>query len=410
MQGMSNIQLISKTSEKLPLDSLPFSVRMALKLVRNIRYGKLEIELPDGKVISIEGAEKGPHGRFIIRDYAVIKNTMRKGALGFSESYFDGHWESPDVTAFLELFARNTSMLQEGFFNNGFVRMLTRLQHWLNKNSKKGSERNIHAHYDLGNAFYSEWLDESMTYSSALFHKGDSLERAQERKYKAIAEAIGLEEGMSVLEIGCGWGGFAEFAAQHYGCKVKGLTISREQHAFATERMEKSQLKHLVEIVYQDYRDETGTYDRIVSIEMFEAVGEEYWPTFFSQVEKCLKPGGRAGLQIITIRDEDFEHYRANPDFIQKYVFPGGMLPPPARLASLFSEHRLKLSDELRFGLDYAETLKQWRERFWAAWPKIEAQGFDERFKRLWEYYLHYCEAGFRAGSINVHQFALVKA
>ena len=390
---------------------LPVSVRMVLNFLTSLKHGKLDVYLPEGRHFHFDSQQPGPTGVIHIHDYKMLRATMRRGVLGFCESYIDGHWSSPDVTAFLQLFAANSDMLRTRFLNNPLSRFISRVQHWLNRNTKSGSERNIHAHYDLGNAFYSQWLDETMTYSSALFDEGSmDLVKGQERKYQAICESIDLQEGMSVLEIGCGWGGFAEYAAKQYGCKIKCLTISKEQYAFAKERIEKAQLSHLVDITYQDYRDETGTYDRVVSIEMFEAVGEEYWPTFFEKLTSCLKPGGQAGLQIITIRDKDFVHYRTNPDFIQKYIFPGGMLPPPARLGQLFASHGLDLTHERKFGVDYADTLKLWRERFWQAWEKIEEQGFDEQFKRLWELYLHYCEAGFRAGNINVHHYALVRA
>jgi len=396
------------TSENL--EHLPVSVRLVFAFLANLKHGNLEVLLPDGRSFQFAGKTDGPNGKIQLHDYDVLRATMKRGVVGFCESYIEGHWNSPDVTSLLQLFVANTDMLRNRFLNNPVSRFAARIQHWMNRNSKSGSERNIQAHYDLGNAFYSQWLDETMTYSSALYEdKTMTLSAAQERKYQALCEAIGLEEGMSVLEIGCGWGGFAEYAARTYGCTVKCLTISNEQLAYARERMEKAQLKHLVDIVFQDYRDETGQYDRVVSIEMFEAVGEKYWPTFFNKVNSCLKPNGQAGLQIITIRDDDFVYYRKNPDFIQKYIFPGGMLPPPLKLGELFNTYGFNLAHELRFGGDYATTLKIWRERFWDTWHSIEELGFDERFKRTWELYLHYCEAGFKAGSIDVRQYALIK-
>jgi cyclopropane-fatty-acyl-phospholipid synthase len=285
------------------------------------------------------------------------------------------------------------------------IATLHRVQHWLNRNTRKGSRKNISAHYDLGNAFYKEWLDPTMTYSSALFSTGaHDLESAQTAKYRTLALDLGIGPKDHVLEIGCGWGGFAEFAARDIGCRVTGLTISREQHDFAVARMAKAGLSDKVEIKLQDYRDETGKYDRIASIEMFEAVGEEYWPVFFGKVKDCLKAGGTAGMQIITINESAYPTYRKRPDFIQRYVFPGGMLPTPAILKSLGAEQGLSYLRERVFAQDYARTLAEWRKRFWGSWEKINPLGFDDRFKKLWEFYLHYCEAGFRAEYIDVRQ------
>ena len=265
--------------------------------------------------------------------------------------------------------------------------------------------RNISAHYDLGNDFYSLWLDKSMTYSSAIFEKGaNSLEKAQHAKYRSLAHNIGIREGSTVLEIGCGWGGFAEYVAKEIGAHVTGLTISREQHDYARERIHKAGLNDRVDIKFQDYRDETGKYDSIASIEMFEAVGEKYWPTYFSKIKDCLNDQGTAGLQIITIGDDYFDAYRQRPDFIQRYIFPGGMLPSPTALQSVTNAVGLRLSDERIFPQDYGLTLKAWRERFWEKWEEVRQLGFDLRFKRMWEFYLHYCEAGFRNENIDVRQ------
>jgi cyclopropane-fatty-acyl-phospholipid synthase len=331
---------------------------------------------------------------------------MTSGTIGVAETYMDGDWQSPDITAFLELFLINGEAAEK--YSNGrkgIMRVFERIRHWMNTNTKTGSKRNISAHYDLGNDFYKQWLDPTMTYSSALYSTGaNDLQSAQNAKYRALAEATGIRPGDHVLEIGCGWGGFAEFAASEMNCKVTGLTISREQLAFAEERIRKAGLADRVELRFQDYRDEKGLYDRIVSIEMFEAVGEKYWPAYFSKLRECLKPGGKAGLQIITIKPEAFDQYRSNPDFIQKYVFPGGMLPTQDHLAELGRRVDLSLVKDFGFGLDYARTLAEWRERFWNVWERVRPMGFDERFKRLWEFYLFYCEAGFRAKNIDVRQ------
>jgi cyclopropane-fatty-acyl-phospholipid synthase len=290
------------------------------------------------------------------------------------------------------------------------IRAWQAFRHWLNRNSRAGSRRNIHAHYDLGNAFYAQWLDRSMTYSSALFDAaGRDLAAAQARKYQALCERTGIGPDDHVLEIGCGWGGFAEHVASRIGARVTALTISREQHEFARRRIAEIGLADRVEVRLQDYRDETGSYDRIASIEMFEAVGKEYWPTYFGQLRDRLKPGGTAGLQVITIRDEFFATYSREIDFIRRYIFPGGMLPTPSIMRDLGLRAGLPLVSERVFGLDYARTLAEWRDRFLQAWPTIRPLGFDERFKRIWQYYLCYCEAGFRAGSIDVRQMVFAR-
>jgi cyclopropane-fatty-acyl-phospholipid synthase len=284
------------------------------------------------------------------------------------------------------------------------------LRHLSNANTKRGSRRNILAHYDLGNEFYAAWLDASMTYSSARFDaKVRDLETAQRAKYAALAEHLELKPGDHVLEIGCGWGGFAEFAAREYGVRVTGITISDEQLAYSCARMERAGLSDLVEIRRQDYRDVEGQFDKVASIEMFEAVGEKYWPAYFTKIADVLKPGGRAGLQIITIKDELFDAYRKRADFIQRYVFPGGMLVSLDRLKEETAKVGLVWRQAEAFGQSYADTLAEWTRRFTAKWGDIRAMGFDERFKQLWLFYLSYCEAGFRTGRTNVVQLELAK-
>jgi cyclopropane-fatty-acyl-phospholipid synthase len=288
-----------------------------------------------------------------------------------------------------------------------WARMMT---HKLRANTRKGSRRNIAAHYDLGNAFYSQWLDPTMTYSSAVFENpNQSLEDAQRNKWRKLAQMLDLREGMHVLEIGCGWGGFAMFAAREYGCRVTGITLSTEQLAFAKKAAAEAQFSHLVDFQLIDYRDVSGSFDRIVSIEMFEAVGEEHWPSYFRVVRDRLKPGGVAALQIITVEDRRFEEYRGQVDFIQMYIFPGGMLPSPSALKREAAQQGLGFETARTFALSYAETLRRWREVFDARWETIQPLGFDERFKRMWDYYLASCEGGFRAGSIDVGQFRLTR-
>ena len=385
---------------------LPAKGRMVLKAGIGLPHGTLTVRLPDGRTVKVGGNGPGPDAHLVLHNWRLPGRAFAGGTIGVAESYMDGDWESPDVTTFLELFVVNQEAGEKlAGGANWLIGTIQRVRHWFNENTKSGSKRNISAHYDLGNAFYSKWLDASMTYSSALFAAGaNDLESAQAAKYRALARDTGIGPGDHVLEIGCGWGGFAEFAAREIGCRVTGLTISREQLDYAQKRIHKAGLADKVELKFQDYRDETGTYDRIASIEMFEAVGEKYWPAFFSKVKACLRAGGTAGLQIITIEEEGFQLYRKRPDFIQRYVFPGGMLPTPTILKNLGAEHGLSFLRERVFPQDYARTLAEWRQRFWGAWDSIVPLGFDERFKKLWEFYLHYCEAGFRAEYIDVRQ------
>ncbi|MGB3501174.1 MAG: cyclopropane-fatty-acyl-phospholipid synthase family protein [Mesorhizobium sp.] len=385
---------------------LPAKARMVLQAAMSLPKGSLTARLPDGRTVRMGDNAPGPDATLVLNNWKLPSRAFSGGTIGVAESYIDGDWESPDVTTFLELFVVNREagdQLAGGA--NWLIMTIQRIRHWFNDNTKAGSRRNISAHYDLGNKFYGEWLDPTMTYSSALFQTGaNDLESAQNAKYRALARDTGIGPNDHVLEIGCGWGGFAEFAAREIGCKVTGLTISREQLAFARERIAKAGLSDKVELKFQDYRDETGKYDRIASIEMFEAVGESHWPEFFTKVKDCLKPGGTAGMQIITINEDAFDNYRKNPDFIQRYVFPGGMLPTPQILKSIGAAHGLSLLRERVFAQDYARTLAEWRQRFWASWDRIRPMGFDDRFKKLWEFYLYYCEAGFRAEYIDVRQ------
>lgn len=385
---------------------LPAKARMVLSAAMKLPRGLLKITLPDGRAVVVGDNAPGPRAEVVLKNWRLPGRAFSGGTIGVAESYMDGDWESPDVTSFLELFVVNSETgekLAGGY--NWFITAVQRIRHWLNENTRVGSKRNISAHYDLGNAFYREWLDPTMTYSSALFSAGaNDLESAQTAKYRALARDIGIKPKDHVLEIGCGWGGFAEFVAKEIGARVTGLTISKEQHAFASERIARAGLADKVEIKLQDYRDEQGKYDHIASIEMFEAVGEKYWPVFFGKVKECLKVGGTAGMQIITINEQAYHVYRRRPDFIQRYVFPGGMLPTPAILKSLGADQGLAFLRERVFPQDYARTLAEWRARFWGSWEKLMPLGFDERFKRLWEFYLHYCEAGFRAEYIDVRQ------
>lgn len=409
LKNKITIRYGTKEAEKL-VKSMPASFRQAVKFASNIKEGELRVHLPDQNTLEIQGDKEGPSAAIEIRDYGLAKRFLKGADIGFAESFMAGEWDSPDVTALLVLFAQNRPYIINNYTRGPVARMVMRAIHFLNRNTKSQSKKNISAHYDLGNEFYETWLDGTMTYSSAVYGDGaNDLRTAQLHKYRSLAQKIGLKPDHHVLEIGCGWGGFAEYAASEIGCRVTGLTISKEQLAYARERIAKKGLSDRVAFKFQDYRDETGQFDRIASIEMFEAVGEKYWPTYFQTLNRCLKPKGIAGLQIITIRDDHFDDYRANPDFIQRYIFPGGMLPPVNRLLQLGEKFGLSLHAERAFGLDYARTLEEWRERFVSAWPRIEKIGFDERFNRLWRFYLHYCEAGFKAGHIDVRQMAFVR-
>jgi cyclopropane-fatty-acyl-phospholipid synthase len=385
---------------------LPARARFALAAAMALPRGSLEVRTPEGRRLIVGGNAPGPRAEVVLNNWRLPGRAFSGGSIGVAESYVDGDWESPDVTSFLELFVANREAREQMWGGASWLlNTLQRMRHWLNDNTPDGSSRNIAAHYDLGNDFYRAWLDPGMTYSSALFSSGaNDLESAQTAKYRALARDTGIGPKDHVLEIGCGWGGFAEFVAREIGCRVTAITVSRKQQEFAAARIARAGLSDRVDIRLQDYRDATGQYDRIASIEMFEAVGERYWPVFFRKLANCLKPGGVAGLQIITINEHAFPTYRKRPDFIQRYIFPGGMLPTPSILKSLGAEHGLACLCERVFAQDYARTLAEWRERFRASWGRLMPLGFDERFRRLWEFYLHYCEAGFRTEYIDVRQ------
>jgi cyclopropane-fatty-acyl-phospholipid synthase len=367
--------------------------------------------LPDGRTVRLGGNGPGPSAAMKVTDYGFASRLIRGGDIGIAEAYLLGEWDTPDLTQFLYLFCVNQGWMQSMLIGKPAVRALQIVRHWFNRNTRRQARRNIYRHYDIGNDFYSAWLDPGMTYSSALFEEGTvDLTAAQTNKYRRLAEAIDLRPGQKLLEIGCGWGGFAEYAAKVLGAKVVGLTISKEQRDFAQARIQAAGLNDRVEIRLQDYRDERDQYDRIASIEMIEAVGEQFWPRYFSQLRDRLSPGGLAGIQAITIQDNLFQAYRREVDFIQRYVFPGGMLPSPQILKSLGDRFGVPVIRERIFGQDYAKTLATWRNNFRAAWPNLIPLGFDDRFRRLWEYYLAYCEAGFLSGNIDVRQVVFAKA
>ncbi len=402
---------VTRETLKRAAAGLPSLVRVALGYALSIRRGILTMRLPDGRRLVFRGAEPGPSAEIVIHDFRFARRLVFDGDIGFAEAFIRREWDSPDPAGFLYFFCVNIESVRHLTRYNPLARALQKFRHWRNRNTRAQARRNIVAHYDLGNTFYRAWLDPSMTYSSAYFGAGAAdLPAAQDAKYRALADSIGLKPGDHVLEIGCGWGGFAEVAARDYGARVTGLTLSDEQHAYATRRMAEAGLSDRVTIKLQDYRDETGQYDAVASIEMFEAVGKEYWGTFFDRVAGYLRSGGRAGLQVITLAEDLWKDYLREIDFIRGYVFPGGMLPTATHLREMPDKAGLALKEERAFGQDYATTLRIWAERFSAVWPDLVHLGFDERFRRLWLYYLAYCEAGFRAGTIDVRQMVYAKA
>jgi cyclopropane-fatty-acyl-phospholipid synthase len=397
---------------RLPaLSGAPRAFRAALRLMaRNWLAGSLTFVTPSGGELRLVGDRPGPSASLVIRDYRFMRRVLGSGDIGLAEGYMAGEWDTPDLSALLEVLTLNLDRLQRMLNGNPAARLVNTVRHMLRANTRTGSKRNIHAHYDLGNAFYARWLDATMTYSSAHYQQpGQDLAAAQANKYRTLARGMGLDPSHHVLEIGCGWGGFAEFAAREVGARVTGITISQEQYDFARKRIFDQGLSEKADIRFVDYRDVKGRFDRVASIEMFEAVGEKYWPTYFEAVRERLAPGGRAGLQIITIRDELFEAYRRKADFIQKHIFPGGMLPSEARLKAETNRAGLAWTGVSRFPQHYADTLAEWGRRFEAAWDDIRTLGFDERFRRLWRFYLSYCEAGFRAERTSVVQLTLAR-
>ena len=385
----------------------PTQVRIVLQMLRKMAHGALRLECPDGSVLHF--GDSSAAVTLTLNSWEPCLAAMRSGDIGFAESYIAGEWQTDNLAGLLELFIHNRSVLENAIYGSWWGSLLYRVRHLFNRNSRAGSRRNIHAHYDIGNAFYTLWLDPSMTYSSALFTApGMTLQQAQRAKYQRILSETRARPGDHVLEIGCGWGGFAELAASQ-GMQVTGLTLSSEQLAFAQQRLIDAGHAGRTQLKLQDYRDARGEFDAIASIEMFEAVGEEYWDSYFACLAQRLKTGGRACVQTITIADELFERYRKGTDFIQQYIFPGGMLPSPEVFRARAASHGLTVTNELAFGLDYARTLALWDADFRLQEAAVRAQGFDDRFIRTWQFYLAYCEAGFRAGSIDLFQFTLQK-
>lgn len=386
------------------------AARVLRYIMAQIGCGRIAVVLPSGDCIEHSGTGVGPSATLVLYRWRAIRRLISHGDLGFAEAYIDGDWSSPDLAALLELAAKNIALLDRRIFGLLPVRLVNRVRHLLRANSKAGSRKNISFHYDLGNAFYERWLDSSMTYSSALYaHPNQTLEDAQDAKLARIIELLDLHGGENVLEIGCGWGALALRLANS-GARVTGITLSSEQLAFARQRAQQEYPAGKISLDLTDYRDIEGSYDKIVSIEMLEAVGEAYWPVYFKTLHDRLNAGGTAVLQAITIDEARFESYRSSADFIQRHVFPGGMLPTKAIIAQHSVEAGLKLVSTQSFGKSYATTLTEWRTRFQASWPRIAELGFPERFRRLWDYYFCYCEAGFRAATIDVGLYVLAKS
>ncbi|QDZ10012.1 SAM-dependent methyltransferase [Devosia ginsengisoli] len=377
--------------------------RIGVTMIGKPSHGALTVIFPNGRTRTVGNPATGEHAVLRLRNFRVLTEAMQRGTVGFAAAYMNGDIEVDDLTALFRFFLQNRDMFESA--NPGFFRKAAGDLHYhlARRNTLEGSKKNIAEHYDLGNDFYGQWLDPSMTYSSAVFTSGDqSLEEAQLAKYRRVADMAGITEGSSVLEIGCGWGGFAETVARDYKAHLRGITLSAEQLKFGLERLARQGLDKFATLVFEDYRHTEGQFDHIGSIEMIEAVGEDNWPSYFQTIHDRLKPGGTAAIQAITIREEDFDGYKSGPDFIQRYIFPGGMLLTKTVMKDFGDKYNLVLENVETFRLSYARTLKLWRERFLERWPMIAPLGYDEEFKRKWVYYLSYCEAGFTEGSIDV--------
>jgi cyclopropane-fatty-acyl-phospholipid synthase len=406
------------TTTLLPLGlpaSAPAAATSVFRLLRRMRHGALTLQFPDGGTAHFGTVRDGePRAAMRLHNWNVFAAALRSGDIGFAESFIAGDWSTPDLAALLTVFIANRDHLERAVYGTWWGSMLYRVRHLFNRNSRRGSRKNIHAHYDLGNDFYRLWLDETMSYSSAWFdgdHAGDMVQAQWAKVRRALAECD-VRPGDRVLEIGCGWGGLAECAARDFGAHVTGVTLSGEQLAYAQRRMSDAGLADRATLRYQDYRElgqdaDAARFDAIVSIEMFEAVGREYWPAYFETLRRNLKPGGKACVQSITIRDDLFERYVRSTDFIQQYIFLGGLLPSQAEFCKAAASAGLRVVRELDFGLDYAETLRRWRERFLSVEGPVRRLGFDSRFMRIWEFYLAYCEAAFVTGNTSVMQFTL---
>ncbi len=394
----------------LPADA-PAAARTTLSLLQRLKHGTLTVQLPGG-TSQVFGNGELPHAAITLKNWNVCSAALKSGDIGFAEGYIDGDWTTPSLTELLRVFLINRKEVEDVIYGSWLGRLAYRIRHLLNRNTRANSQKNIHAHYDLGNAFYELWLDDTMNYSSAWFEGNleQPLRDAQHAKVRRALRMAQVRAGDRVLEIGCGWGALAEMATTEFGASITGVTLSTEQLRFANARMQRVGTAHRSDLRLQDYRDiHGGPFDAVCSIEMIEAVGREYWPTYFSTIAQQLKTGGHACIQSIVIRDELFERYIRSTDFIQQYIFPGGCLPCPREVHAQARLAGLEVVDEFAFGADYAETLRRWRERFLAEKARVLQTGFDERFIRIWEFYLAYCEAAFAQSDIDVVQYTLRK-
>ena len=381
---------------------------LLLKGIKKFSYGSIQIEFSDGYIENIKAKKPGPKAMLKINKPNAAKEIIQGGSVAFAESYINKDISTDNLTNLIHYCALNNDQAESTFNISILKKIIHKVFHYKNKNTKNQAKKNISFHYDLGNKFYEYWLDKTMTYSSAIFNnKSIELEVAQNNKYKKLAELSAIKNGDQILEIGCGWGGFAEFIGNNYDCNLTAVTISREQYEYTKKRIFDANLSHKIDVLLCDYRNITGKFDKIVSIEMFEAVGKQYWNTFFKKIENILKPKGSISLQLITIDDNIYDVYKTNPDFIQKYIFPGGMLPSDKILKELINKTSLKINSIDSFSKDYAKTLNIWNKEFNKKWDKIEKLGFDENFKLLWNYYLSYCEGGFLSKNIDLKQIKL---
>jgi cyclopropane-fatty-acyl-phospholipid synthase len=403
---------LTRYSGATPLPaSMPWTARTVLGLLRRLQHGRLDLQTPNGEWLRFgPGLAGQPHAAISLTSWNSLATVLRHGDIGFAESYIAGEWTTPDLVALLRLAIVNRDQIESLVYGSRLGNWFYRLRHLLNRNTRAGSRRNIHAHYDLGNAFYKLWLDPSMNYSSAWFD-GDTAQdttSAQQAKMRRALRQVDLRPGMRLLEVGCGWGALAECAAREFDARVTGVTLSTEQLDYARARLASRAPDAQADLRLLDYRDiADAPFDAIVSIEMFEAVGHAYWPSYFKLLHDKLAPGGRACVQSITIRDELFDRYLGGTDFIQQYIFPGGMLPSRGQFRQQATQAGLTVVDELAFGIDYAETLRRWRAQFLRQEAMVLKQGFDRRFLRIWDFYLAYCEAAFATGQTDVVQFTL---
>ncbi|MFM2427568.1 MAG: hypothetical protein RL707_1395 [Pseudomonadota bacterium] len=396
-------------------EPMPAAARRVLALLQRLQHGTLHVQWPDGRVEQFGAAPtsgKTLNATLHLHNWTPLTQALKSGDIGFAESYIAGDWTTNNLADLLQLLVANRRDMDEMIYGHWLGRLFYRVRHLLHRNTRSNSKKNIHAHYDLGNTFYALWLDPTMNYSSAWFgdDRSQPMADAQTAKVRRALRMVNAKAGDRILEIGCGWGALAELGGQEFGAQMRGVTLSHEQLVFANQRMQKLGLTQTSDLRLQDYRDiDDGPYDAICSIEMLEAVGQEYWPIYFDSVARLLKPGGKACIQTIVIDDSLFDRYVKSTDFIQQYIFPGGCLPCPREFRAQAARAGLKVVDELAFGLDYAETLRRWRHQFMADKAQVLQLGFDERFIRIWEFYLAYCEAAFEQHNTDVVQFTLLK-